>query len=168
MPVFRIPVPMFYRSIARTDHVNISVVRLIPLAMLLTVGVLLGLVFTTGVGHPYDKIVHIGFYALLTLSIHALFNCRLRISAVLAFGMGVGGEIAQAFVPYHEASLADACANGIGVALVIVAIALYRSEGKQALRQAPVELDYHSMGLEPIKAQAPSSSESSRSSGSEK
>lgn len=173
MPSIRIPVPAFYRSFARTDHVDISVIRLVPLTILLTVGALLGLVFTTGVSHPYDKIVHIGFYALLTLSVHALFNCRLRISAVIAFGMGVGGEVAQAFVPHHEASFADAFANGIGVALVVAAIALYRSETKQAFRQPPLRLDLTEYDLEfrqleeGLRAQA-SRSESPSSISSEK
>ncbi|MFD1697522.1 antibiotic resistance protein VanZ [Roseibium aestuarii] len=168
MRSFRLPLPVFFRKFARTDHVDIEPIRLVPLTILLVVGALLGLVFNTGVGHPYDKIIHISFYAMLTLSIHVLFNCRLRISAVTAFGLGVGGEIAQAFVPHHEASFADAFANGVGVALIVAAIALRRSEEKQAVKQAPVEVDYRGMGLEPVKAYISSAPDSSSSRSSEK
>ncbi|WP_298964004.1 antibiotic resistance protein VanZ [uncultured Roseibium sp.] len=124
--------------------------RLLPLVILISFGVLVGLVFNTGVGHPYDKVIHIGFFALLTLSIHALFCCRLRISAVVAFAMGLAGEMVQGFLPHHEMSLPDAFANGIGVTLVVALIALIRSEARQAVKDAPEELDFSGMGLEPV------------------
>ncbi|MBO0347138.1 antibiotic resistance protein VanZ [Roseibium limicola] len=157
MPSIRVPVPSFIQRYVDRSYLDVSLIRLLPLTALMTFGVLAGLVFNTGVGHPYDKIIHIGFYALLTLSIHTLFGCRLRLSAAVAFSMGVGGEIVQAFVPHHEASMADAFANGIGVALVVAAIALLRSEEKQALKEAPVEIDYYStMGLEPYRSRTSS------------
>ncbi|WP_417687339.1 antibiotic resistance protein VanZ [Roseibium sp.] len=156
MPVFRLKLPGFIRTRVEQHYLDISLSRILPLACLLTFGVLVGLVFNTGVGHPYDKIIHVGFYALLTLSIHTLFCCRLRISAIVAFGMGLAGEAVQAFVPHHEASLADAFANGIGVAMVVAAIALLRSERKQALRAEPMELDLRNIGLQPYQSEVSS------------
>lgn len=149
-PVLRLKLPAFVQKRVDQHYLDVSLSRVLPLAVLMTFGILVGLVFNTGVGHPYDKVIHIGFYALLTLSIHALFCCRLRISAVVAFGMGVAGELAQGFLPHHEMSLPDTVANGIGVALVVALIALLRSEVTQAVRDAEEDLNLNQMGLEPI------------------
>lgn len=164
MPVFRFRLPKFIQVHVDRHYLDVSLSRIAPLVCLLIFGVLVGLVFKTGVGHPYDKIIHVAFYALLTLSIHTLFCCRLRISAIVAFALGVIGEGIQAFVPHHEASLADAVANGIGVAMIVVAIALIRSEQKQALRSDPMELeiDLEGMGLEPRQSELSSNRSSDK------
>lgn len=158
LPVLRIKLPGIIQTQVDRHYLDISMSRLIPLTVLLTFGVLVGLVFNTGVGHPYDKLIHVAFYALLTLSIHALFCCRLRISAIVAFGMGIAGELVQGFLPHHEASLADTFANGVGVAIIVTGIALMRSEVKQAVRSEPQPLDLENLGLEPVYADFPASS----------
>ncbi|WP_305986636.1 antibiotic resistance protein VanZ [Roseibium sp. MMSF_3544] len=149
-PVFRFKLPAFIQKRVEQHYLDISLSRVIPFISLITFGILVGLVFNTGVGHPYDKVIHIGFFALLTLSIHALFCCRLRFSAVIAFGMGLAGEIAQGFLPHHEMSVPDTVANGIGVALIVALIALLRSEVSQAVRDPEEELNLNQMGLEPL------------------
>jgi len=150
-PVFRFRLPRVVKGLVERDYLDISLSRVLPLLALMTFGVLAGLVFNTGVSHPYDKVIHIGFFALLTLSIHALFCCRLRISAVAAFGMGLAGEYVQGFLPNHEMSLPDAVANGIGVALIVALIALVRSEARQAVAEVEPDLDLGEMGLEPVR-----------------
>jgi PTS system glucitol/sorbitol-specific IIB component len=151
MSVIRFKLPRFIQQRVDQHYLDVSLSRVLPLLALLTFGVLAGLVFNTGVGHPYDKIIHVAFYALLTLSIHALFCCRLRISAVAAFSMGLAGEVVQGFLPNHESSLADAFANGVGIAMVVTAIALIRSETRQVMEEQPVvPLDLEQMGLQPI------------------
>ncbi|MBO6894421.1 MAG: antibiotic resistance protein VanZ [Roseibium sp.] len=150
-PVFRFRLPTFIQQRVDQHYLDVSLSRVLPLAVLMTFGILVGLVFNTGVGHPYDKVIHIGFYALLTLSIHTLFCCRLRISAVVAFGMGIGGEVMQGFLPHHEMSLADTVANGIGVALIVALIALLRSESRQAVKDEQEDLNFGQMGLEPVR-----------------
>ena len=149
-PVFRFKLPHIIQRRIDQHYIDVSVSRVLPLVALMTFGILVGLVFNTGVGHPYDKIIHIGFFALLTLSIHALFCCRLRISAIVAFSMGLAGEIMQGFIPHHEMSLQDAFANGIGVALIVALIALIRSEAKQALIDEQEDLELGEMGLQPV------------------
>ena len=129
---------------------DMSFSRVLPLAVLVVFGVMVGLVFETGVSHPYDKILHIGFFALLTLSIHALFCCRLRISALVAMGMGIAGEIVQGMLPHHQMSVPDIIANAIGVSLVVALIALIRSETRQALEDEPEDIDLGEMGLKPV------------------
>ncbi|WP_299819239.1 antibiotic resistance protein VanZ [uncultured Roseibium sp.] len=151
LPSLRVKLPAFLQDRIDRHYLDISFSRVAPLAILITFGILVGLVFNTGVGHPYDKVIHIGFFALLTLSIHALFCCRLRISAVLAFGMGIAGEIVQGLLPHHEMSLPDTVANGVGVAMVVALIALIRSEKRQAVQDEPAEeLNLDQMGLEPV------------------
>lgn len=159
-PVIRFKLPAVIQRRVDQHYLDVSLSRILPLTVLLIFGVLVGLVFRTGVDHPYDKVIHIGFYALLTLSIHALFCCRLRISAVVAFGMGIAGEIAQGLVPHHEMSLPDIFANGIGVALVVALIALVRSESREAVKDDQEDLDFGEMGLEPVRTRYLSGSSS--------
>lgn len=149
-PVLRFKLPAVVQRRVDQHYLDISLSRLVPLIALVTFGILVGLVFKTGVGHPYDKVIHIGFFALLTLSIHALFCCRLRISAMVAFAMGLAGELAQGFLPHHEMSMQDTVANGIGVALIVALIALLRSEVTQAVREPGEDLNLSRMGLEPV------------------
>ena len=66
--------------------------------------------------------------------------------------MGLAAEIIQGFLPHHDTSLADAFANGLGVAVVVTMIALLRSEEKQALKVDPVLLDLEEMGLQPMQS----------------
>ncbi|WP_299477638.1 antibiotic resistance protein VanZ [uncultured Roseibium sp.] len=150
VPVLRFRLPAIIQKRVDQHYLDISLSRVVPLVALMTFGILVGLVFETGVGHPYDKVIHIGFFALLTLSIHALFCCRLRISAVVAFGMGMAGELAQGFLPHHAMSLPDLVANGIGVALVVALIALLRSEVTEAVKEPEEDLNLGSMGLQPV------------------
>lgn len=152
LPVVRVKLPRLIQSRVNQHYLDISMSRVLPLVALLTFGLLAGFVFNTGVGHPHDKMIHVGFYALLTLSIHSLFCCRLRISAMVSFTLGLGGELIQGFLPHHASSLADAFANGIGVAMVVAAIALFRSEQRQAVCSEPVVFDLETMGLEPIQS----------------
>ncbi|XYK78912.1 MAG: antibiotic resistance protein VanZ [Labrenzia sp.] len=130
--------------------IELSIGRVLPLAVLIAFGVLVGLVFETGVSHPYDKVLHIAFFALLTLSIHALFCCRLRISAFIAMSLGILGEIVQGMLPHHQMSVPDIVANAIGVSLVVALIALIRSETRQALSDETDNIDLGEMGLKPV------------------
>ncbi|WP_041375301.1 antibiotic resistance protein VanZ [Polymorphum gilvum] len=141
MPTLRVPLPSLLRSSVERHYIDISLSRVLPLGALMTFGILVGLVFTSGLDHPYDKLLHVVFFALLTLSVHTLFCCRLRISAVVAFALGAFGELVQALTPHHHASVLDAVANGVGVALVVGLIALWRSERRQALASAAANLD---------------------------
>lgn len=164
MQPHRIKMPGFIQSAINKKHIDISISRVLPFICLLVFGALVGIVFNTGIQHPYDKIIHVTFYALLTLSIHTLFCCRLRISALLTLTLGFIGEGAQYFMPNHEASMADAIANGIGVAMVVAGIALIRSEEKQSLKSEPIDfgLKLDHLGLEPVKQNHKSSSEEDR------
>ncbi|PVB62026.1 antibiotic resistance protein VanZ [Labrenzia sp. 011] len=150
-PSFRLKLPAVLQDRIDRRYLDISFSRVAPLAVLVIFGVLVGLVFNTGVGHPYDKVIHIGFFALLTLAIHALFCCRLRMSAVVAFSMGIAGEIVQGLLPHHEMSLPDTVANGVGVALIVALIALIRSEKTQAVQDEQEELNLDKIGLEPVR-----------------
>lgn len=106
--------------------------RVLPAAALAVYGICMGLVFNAGFDHPYDKVQHILFFGLLTLAIHALFSCRLRVSAITVLILGLIGEGIQGVLPNHHASMLDAGANTIGIAIVAVTIALVRSEVKAA------------------------------------
>ncbi|MBO6758125.1 MAG: VanZ family protein [Roseibium sp.] len=146
----RSALPRFIQARIDRHYLDISVSRVLPLACLIIFGVLAGLVFNTGISHPYDKVIHIVFYALLTLSVHTFFCCRLRISALVAFVLGLAGEMAQSLLPHREASLADTAANTIGIALVVAAIALTRLEIKQAVSASPTSPDEDQPGPDPL------------------
>jgi hypothetical protein len=150
------------RTVAR-HYLDLSFSRVAPLALLLCYGVAVGLVFNTGIDHPWDKLQHLVFFGLLTLAIHAFFCCRLRISAGVASLAGIGGEALQALTPHHHASLGDVAANSVGVALVVFAIVLIRSETRAALAEKAFEGDDLLLPSPRDQASAPSASASSAS-----
>lgn len=159
MPRIRFALPHVIAYYVDRDYMDISLSRVLPLAALCLFGLLTGVIFNHGLQHPYDKMLHVGFFGLLTLSIHAFFCCRLRISAISSLALGFAGEWVQMFIPGRDASLLDAVANGTGVVLVVAAIALWRMESRKidAERQTGETADFGE--LQPIRL---SSSPSSR------
>lgn len=121
------------RSLARRHYLDLSPVRAGPLALLVAYGIVAGFIHNPGIDHPFDKLQHLVFFGLLTLSIHAFFCCRLRISAGIAATLGLTAELVQALVPSREFSLDDIAANMLGVTLVVAAIMLLRLEVRAAL-----------------------------------
>ena len=159
MPRIRFALPHIIAYYVDRDYIDISLSRIMPLAALCLFGLLTGVIFNHGLQHPYDKALHLGFYGLLTLSIHAFFCCRLRISAVAAVALGFAGEGVQMFIPGREASLMDGVANGIGVVIVVAAIALWRMETRKIDADMQVDETPDFGELQPIRL---SSSPSSR------
>ncbi|WP_417771535.1 antibiotic resistance protein VanZ [Stappia sp.] len=149
----------FVRRAVERHYMDLSLSRVLPLAVLLGYGLLAGLVFNTGITHPWDKVQHLIFFGMLTLAIHAFFCCRLRISAGAAMAMGIVGEGLQGLMPNHEASLLDIAANTVGVTIVVVAILLIRSETRAALSDAQTA-DLHAAEPAQSRAASPSSSSS--------
>ena len=92
MPSLATLIGLVRRAVER-HYMDLSVSRVLPLVVLLAYGTLAGLVFNTGISHPWDKVQHLVFFGLLTLAIHAFFCCRLRISAGAAMAMGMLGEV---------------------------------------------------------------------------
>lgn len=107
-------------------------------AFLLISGAALGLVFSTGLGHPFDKLFHGVFFALLTVSLSGFFGGRALPAALLTVFLGGGGELLQALLPHHDASLLDAAANVVGV---LAAVGIMR------LVPAGVSLPWHNLGF---------------------
>ena len=128
-----VPLPPPLRRCVDRHYIDVSIWRLLPLSVLIGYGVMVGLVFNTGLDHPWDKVQHVVFFALLTVAIHAFFCCRLRLSAGAALAMGLAGEIVQAFTPHHHASLLDMVANMVGVVLIVATVLLIRSETQAVL-----------------------------------
>lgn len=159
MPRIRFRLPHVIAYYADRDYLDISLSRVLPLAALCIFGLLTGVIFNHGLQHPFDKMLHLGFYGLLTLSIHAFFCCRLRISAVVAVALGFAGEAVQMLIPGREASLMDGVANGIGVVIVVAAIALWRMETRKIDADMQVDETADFGELQPIRL---SSSPSSR------
>lgn len=134
--------PAILRAVNRAverHYLDLSPARVVPLGVLVVYGVVAGLVFNTGIDHPWDKVQHLVFFGLLTLAIHAFFCCKLRVSAAAALSLGMAGEVVQSVLPNREASLADVGANTIGVALVVAAILLLRAETRAALAEADAD-----------------------------
>ena len=138
MTTLRIPLPKMLRHALRRRFISIPLARCLPLVGILLFGVLFGLVFSSGLDHPYDKVLHLCFYAALTLALRHLMRCRIWYAAAIAFVIGLGGEAAQSLLPNHDASLEDALANGVGVLFAAIGTLLYRSEVRQSLREGPL------------------------------
>ena len=74
----------------------------------------------------WDKANHfIAFLALyITLSFgYAKLKTQTKVLILLAFGIQI--EIVQAFLPYRESSLLDIFADGVGILLGVLVIALF-------------------------------------------
>lgn len=95
--------------------------------LLVVIGVTFGLGFTAGIDHPYDKLVHGVFFALLTVSLSGFFGGRILPALALAVLIGGGGELAQALLPHREASLLDMAANLVGALSAASVMALLPS-----------------------------------------
>jgi VanZ family protein len=68
-----------------------------------------------------DKLYHAVAYFVLTLVALYIFDGeRPLVVAVGVVALGAGVEVAQGFVPYRTASLLDAVANVVGVAVALV------------------------------------------------
>jgi hypothetical protein len=148
MPSISILLPRWVRRHAERDYIDLSLGRVLPLSVLIAYGVIVGLVFNTGLDHPWDKVQHLVFFALLTLSIHAFFCCRLRLSAGTA--------------------MLDIAANSVGVALVVAIVVLIRSETRAALAgrtgDPVLKVDLPETAALPVQASSPSSPRSPSSS----
>ncbi len=107
---------------------RLSVRRLLPLAALLVYGLTFGLLYSTGLEHPYDKVQHLVFFGLLTLALASVFRLPLFMAAATTIVLGAFGEGLQALLPHHEASLFDAAANSLGALSAAGVTALLRSE----------------------------------------
>ncbi|AXS40302.1 VanZ family protein [Breoghania sp. L-A4] len=107
-------------------------------AFLAIAGIALGVVFSTGLGHPFDKLFHGVFFALLTVSLSGFFGGRVLPAALIAVALGCGGELVQALVPHHEASMADALADIVGV---------LAAAGVMQLRPSGALIPWHKLGF---------------------
>jgi len=82
---------------------------------------------------PYDKILHVCFFALVTL--FGVFSTRnLNLAMTIAASVFIGGlavEILQSFLPGRSAAVPDVLANGVGViAAMGVYYLFYRGQNK--------------------------------------
>jgi VanZ family protein len=67
-----------------------------------------------------DKLYHAVAYFVLTLVALYIFDDEQPlVVAVGVVALGAGVEVAQSFVPYRTASLLDAVANAVGVAIAL-------------------------------------------------
>jgi len=68
-----------------------------------------------------DKLQHaVAYFALSLVSFYATDRDRWLAVAVGVAALGAGVEVAQAFLSYRTASVADAAANVVGVAVALV------------------------------------------------
>ena len=70
------------------------------------------------VAHPWDKLVHLGVFAVLTFGLR-LSLPRIPVSMIIGIALSVAlaDELHQLFVPQRQASWDDGIADGIGVLL---------------------------------------------------
>lgn len=83
---------------------------------------------------PYDKLLHIGVFALATLCGLASFRDRRAglCAAGVIFIAGIGIEVFQAMLPGRSADLMDAGANAVGALLVLAGSAVLRRQPESA------------------------------------
>ena len=82
---------------------------------------------------PWDKLVHLGYYAVLTLLLILAFGGRgALMAALVVIGIGAADELFQSTVPQRQADWVDLAADIVG-ALVSAAV-FVRLAGSRAAR----------------------------------
>lgn len=77
-------------------------------------------------GVASDKVWHaVGYFCLTTVALY-VFDERPLVVAVGVVVLGAGIELVQGFVSYRTASLLDATANAVGVAVALGVVAAVR------------------------------------------
>lgn len=66
---------------------------------------------------PWDKLVHIGYFFLLTLLLHRFIRLPVALVIALSLLLGMADEIHQSFLPGRTAAWDDFLADAIGVGL---------------------------------------------------
>jgi VanZ family protein len=74
-----------------------------------------------------DKLEHVIAYAILALLGGLAFPEATMLLAVMLSALGIAMEICQMVVPGRSAEIADAVADAIGVGLILVPSAVWRS-----------------------------------------
>ena len=74
-----------------------------------------------------DKLEHVIAYAILALLGGLAFPEATMLLAVMLSALGIAMEICQMVVPGRSAEIADAVADAIGVGLILVPLAVWRS-----------------------------------------
>lgn len=75
---------------------------------------------------PWDKVVHAGFFLVLTLLLWQALGGRLGLAVVLAILLGGLDEFQQAFLPGRYMGLDDWLADAAGVGLAAVLICRWK------------------------------------------
>ncbi|WP_075217588.1 VanZ family protein [Mongoliimonas terrestris] len=84
-------------------------------------GLFAGIVGTLGIDEPFDKLIHAGFFFALAANLFFLMGRRALAACLLAFFIGVAGEILQIINPMHTVSVLDVAANAVGIAAFLMA-----------------------------------------------
>lgn len=66
---------------------------------------------------PLDKIVHLIYYAIITLCLGSLIGLNLFFSVFIALCIGLADEIHQLYLPGRSADVLDLLADAIGISL---------------------------------------------------
>ncbi|WP_181706370.1 VanZ family protein [Chthonobacter rhizosphaerae] len=84
-------------------------------------GLLAGLLGTLGVTEPFDKVIHAAFFLAMAATLFFVVGRRALLASVLAFVVGVFGEMAQSLTNVHTVSVLDVAANAAGIAVFLLA-----------------------------------------------
>lgn len=68
----------------------------------------------------FDKIAHIGIYAILGFFLAGAFNGKILVIFIIGVVYGLFDEVHQILVPFREFSLLDLLSDAIGVVIGII------------------------------------------------
>lgn len=116
---------------SRTRHpVVFFTPSMVGLTLVLMVGFTLGFLMPHGAVDPFDKLVHIVFFALFLFFAGSGIRDIAFLPVLGVLVLAIGSEIAQGMVPGRIISIEDVLANAVGCAL-----GLYLLRGKSAFIQ---------------------------------
>lgn len=90
---------------------------LIGLMLSLLVGFTLGFIVRHGLAHPFDKAVHVVFFAFFLFFAATSIRNKIVIPILAVFSLALGGEIIQGMLPLRDMSGGDLLANALGCLL---------------------------------------------------
>lgn len=87
---------------------------MIGMTLCLLIGMLFGFLMTHGLVHPYDKVVHLVFFAGFLFFSSTSIQAMPFLPALAVISLALGSEFLQGMIPGRNFSIGDIIANSSG------------------------------------------------------
>ncbi|MDX5595139.1 hypothetical protein [Pseudovibrio sp. SPO723] len=134
-----------------TRYFYLSSVNLALLGAAAILGVMWDQLLVSPLPDPLDKLVHLCYFAALTVILYRLMNKNIIPAFLCAFALGILGECLHGLLTSDPIQVMDFVANGLGVTATVSLMGLIRSES-EALQRCIARSEHD---LRPIRIKEP-------------